>query len=1076
MKKFLVALFLVNSISHIQAQQCPTDLLSGQNLIVNGDFSEDYTGWSFTPDSDGDLNTGPDGYQIFTGSPRSYSVPGNIFVGTGAQMPYFNNAFTATFHDHSPSSDDKFLMIDGVCVPGIKLWTQSNIPVSPNTNYYFSVWINSLKDNPNYPGIVNFDVNGINIGANIVAPTLGGANPSSTGWQKYETVWNSGTNPPATVTISIEGNQTVGCAGSSGESDFAIDDIAFIPGCSYGSAGPQPDLGPDRTLCGLGGSGILLNAGVPQNSTTTITWSDGTTGFGMSAPYTLNVTAPGTYSVCVSDNGSCTKSDVVVISNTFSVDIGPDLQLCDPASVTLSAGFTGVGVTYKWYKNFPTEADGNNTQETYFVNTPGTYKVEVTDPSCGTQTAQATITTKAPVATNAVYCDPGSLTLKVSPYNSGKYKWWTSATSTDPADMVLKGDSAYTFTATPPTDYTFYVQDTSSFRIPVGLPLTGNGLTNPQQRSVQSETELTFNVSTAISIDSVYVDMKVYNCPAQSIQLQVLDASRNVVATSASWTPTAADGCVTGLPSVIFKMPVGISLPVGNGYILKFVNSSNMNWYQTGMTYPQSYSGVITFTGNSTSSYAANAIPGMYRWIVTAGTACARVPVTATYKTCTPPPPPPTPNAGSDFAVCNTNTAQLNATLNNGEAGVWTFAAGSSGTVNPASSPTASVTFAGDTVQMVWNVTNAGGTSRDTVMVTKTTVATPSIVAVSSTCANTAGLTFTASPDNTSTGSTYTWTLLSGDMVLVSGATTYQLTADAHQTKSIVTLTETNNNCSASVNDTLKILPPTDQAIAGSDFSTCNTSVTLTGNIPVVGTGSWSAVTSDPNQVLTQSPPASATVSNLSLNTVYEYMYTITGTCGTTSDNVLVTVGAGGFAVASIIQPSDTLCVGSERSLTVTVNGGSGSFTYSWLKKGTFNSVTSTVPTYTFVTSDVSEEYYLYVKDNVTNCTAAVDSVNIASVGYQKLYVPNLITPNGDNSNDEFKIVEANNHNKQMLAKNSTLKIYNSWGNEIYTANNYNNDWKAPHTSDGVYYYYLKAGCGGEEHKSWVQILGNVNK
>ena len=106
MKRNLLSIlifFIVISFNTSKAQNCPTDLLTGQNLIVNGDFSQDYTRWTFTPDSDGDLTTGPDGYQKFTGSPRSYSVPGNIFVGTGAQMPFFNNAYSDIFHDHSPS-------------------------------------------------------------------------------------------------------------------------------------------------------------------------------------------------------------------------------------------------------------------------------------------------------------------------------------------------------------------------------------------------------------------------------------------------------------------------------------------------------------------------------------------------------------------------------------------------------------------------------------------------------------------------------------------------------------------------------------------------------------------------------------------------------------------------------------------------------------------------------------------------------------------------------------------------------------------------------------------------------------
>ncbi|WP_018344037.1 gliding motility-associated C-terminal domain-containing protein [Cytophaga aurantiaca] len=1058
------------------AQVCPTDLLSGQNLIVNGDFSDGFNNWDFTHDSDNNPNTGPDGYVQFT---SGFSVPGYLFVGTGSQMPAFNNAFSSTFSDHSPSGDDKFLMVDGVCILGVKIWKQ-DVAVKPNTNYYFSVWVNSLKDNPNYPGKLNFDVNGQNLNnGDIDAPQYGGANPLSSGWQKFEAVWNSGSNPPAVVTISIEGKQLIGCGGNGGESDFALDDISFIPGCTYGSSGPQPNLGPDKTLCGLGAGGLVLDAGVPHTDTTTVTWSANApgviSGSGMGAPYSKIITTPGTYSVCVTAGGSCTKSDIVVISDVYSIDLGPDRELCDPASVTLDAGYTGIGVTYKWYKD-GVAAEGININQTYFVNTPGTYKVEVRDPICGLQTDEVIITTKAPQVTNQVYCDPGSITLNVTPNNSGKYKWWTSPTSTADADLAQKGGDSYTFTATPTADYTFYVQDTASFRIPVGLPLTGNGLSGGGDRSVQSETELKFDVLTGITIDSVYVQMHLYNCPSGAIQLQVKDALGNIVGTSALWTPTAADGCVLG-SSVILKMPVGISVPVGTGYVLKMITGSNMNWYQNGMTYPQTYGGVISFTGNSTQGWANNAIPGMYRWIVTAGTACARVPVKAIYKSCVPP-VPPTSDAGTDIKLCNTHTTLLNAAaLATDESGSWTFATGSLGTVNPATSPTATITFTGDTAYVVWTVRNttSGLLDSDTVMVTTTIVVPPTISAPTQACPGTTGLIFTASPDNTATGSTYQWTIVNGDITFVSGDDTYQLTADAGVTKSTIKVTETKNGCSAFTLDSLLMSPSNDVANAGADQIICSSSTTLTGNIPVNGTGTWIAVTSDPNQVITQVPPNKATVSNLSTNTVYEYMYQISGACGIpTTAIVKVSVGTGGFEISSIAQPLDTICVGSARDLKAYVTGGSGSYTYVWTKKGASHSDEKSTPDYTVTTSSVSETYYLFVRDNInTSCVTDLDSVKITSIDFQKLSVPNLITPNGDGLNDVLKITEVGNLNKPMLATGSTLLIYNRWGNEVFKADNYNNDWKALHTSDGMYYYYLKAGCGGEIHKSWIQILGN---
>ena len=1084
MNKYLVVLFVFMNWISLQAQ-CPADLNSGQNLIVNGDFSQDYSGWTYTADSDGNLDTGPDGYKIFT---SGFSVPGYIFVATGSQMPSFNNAFSATFNDHSSSSDDKFLMIDGLCLIDKKIW-QQDVAVVPNTNYYFSVWVNSLKDNLKYPGLLNFNVSNTSAGlnadiGNITAPTLGGANPSSPGWQKFEYVWNSGTNPPATVTISIEGRQTTGCSGNDGESDFAIDDIAFIPGCAYGSAGPQPDLGPDRTLCGNGGSGIILDAGVPQNSTTIITWidTDGkiTSGSGTTAPYTLPATKAGTYSVCVSDNGSCTKSDVIVINNSYSINLGPNIELCNPASVTLDAGFTGVGVTYKWYKNYPTEADGNNTQKTYYVNTPGTYKVEVTDPLCGMQTSQITITTKAPIATNAVYCSPGDLTLSVSPDNNGKYKWWTSPTSTNPADIVAKGTSSYTFTAAPTNDYTFYVQDTASFRIPVGLPLIGNGLSEGGARPIQPETQLKFDVLTAISIDSVYVRMVLYNCPSPAIQLQVKDALGNIVGTSANWIPTAADGCVTGGQTVTLKMPVGIAVPVGTGYTLLLSGGSNMMWYSAGMTYPQNYAGVVNFTGNSTPGWADHAIPGMFRWVVTAGAACARVPVTATFKSCLPPPPIPDAHAGNDIVLCNTHTTQLHASLGTGETGYWTVVPGSTGIAIPNNSPTATATFTGDTARFVWHVSNVTGSSTDTVIVSTTTVQKPLITGPGSVCADKVGVLFTANPDHTAAGSTYVWSVVKGDITLVSGENTYQLTADAGQQESVVKLTETFNHCSAENTDTLKMSLPNDIAVAGLDLSTCNTSIVLTGNIPLSGRGAgeWSLETLDPAIVLTPQPPASVKVTNLALNTNYQFKYTIDGACGNpTSGFVTVKVGGDGFAISTIDQPLDTVCIGSQRNFSVHVTPNTGDlYNYVWTKKGVPTITQTLNPNYGIITSSLKETYYVYVQNKTTNCSTDLDSVEVVSIDHQHLNVPNLITPNGDNMNDAFKITEVANHNNVMVAKNSELVIYNSWGNEIFHANNYNNDWKASNTSDGMYFYYLKAGCGGEEHKGWLQILGNVYK
>jgi hypothetical protein len=504
-------LLLFNNI-YLHAQ-CSSTVTSGQNLVTNGDFSSGYTGWTYTADP-----TRTNGYEIFDPpNTQNFSVPGFIYAGSSGS--FFNSAF-ANFNDHTPTADNMMLMVDGICVSGVKLWSQSNIPLSPNTNYYFSVWVHAMKDGNNPPGTLQFDINGVNLATTITAPT-----DLATGWIQYEIVWNSGATPPATATISIENTTLIGCNTTV---DFAIDDITFIPGCAYGAAGPQPNLGPDKTLCGTGGS-VTIDANVPHLATTTVTWWDGVTNTGSTSSfYTRNITLPGTYSVCVSDNGSCVKSDVIVITNTFSVSLGPNMTLCSPSSATLDAGYSGTGVTYKWYKN-GTVISGA-TSQTYFVNTAGTYKVDVTDPVCGVQSSTVTVTSNAATPNNGTYCSTGD-SPTVSVTGTGTYKWYD--TPTKGTGTLLASGSSYTTPAlTAPTTYTYYVEDVSSTAGSVGPTIftSGSGTDNGVSTNLQQAITITQDVQ----ITSLKIPFINCNTSTGTITIEVRNSSNTVVGTFTS--------------------------------------------------------------------------------------------------------------------------------------------------------------------------------------------------------------------------------------------------------------------------------------------------------------------------------------------------------------------------------------------------------------------------------------------------------------------------------------------------------------------------------------------------------------
>jgi gliding motility-associated-like protein len=82
-----------------------------------------------------------------------------------------------------------------------------------------------------------------------------------------------------------------------------------------------------------------------------------------------------------------------------------------------------------------------------------------------------------------------------------------------------------------------------------------------------------------------------------------------------------------------------------------------------------------------------------------------------------------------------------------------------------------------------------------------------------------------------------------------------------------------------------------------------------------------------------------------------------------------------------------------------------------------------------------------------------------------ELVAPNVITPNGDGKNDllEFKNIE--------YFPNTSLTIFNRWGDKIYSSLDYHNDWGGGGHSDGTYYYILEGASLKEPKKGYIQIF-----
>jgi gliding motility-associated-like protein len=73
-----------------------------------------------------------------------------------------------------------------------------------------------------------------------------------------------------------------------------------------------------------------------------------------------------------------------------------------------------------------------------------------------------------------------------------------------------------------------------------------------------------------------------------------------------------------------------------------------------------------------------------------------------------------------------------------------------------------------------------------------------------------------------------------------------------------------------------------------------------------------------------------------------------------------------------------------------------------------------------------------------------------------EIIIPNVFSPNGDGENDNLTFEGA------QYYPNTALKVFNRWGQEVFTSGNYKNTWKASDMPEGTYFFILKLETGKE--------------
>lgn len=80
------------------------------------------------------------------------------------------------------------------------------------------------------------------------------------------------------------------------------------------------------------------------------------------------------------------------------------------------------------------------------------------------------------------------------------------------------------------------------------------------------------------------------------------------------------------------------------------------------------------------------------------------------------------------------------------------------------------------------------------------------------------------------------------------------------------------------------------------------------------------------------------------------------------------------------------------------------------------------------------------------------------------IIVPNVFTPNNDGQNDRFVI-------EGITSTTNTVKVFNRWGQVVFEANNYRNNWAAIDVPDGTYFYEVVVDRHDKPYTGHVTIL-----